>query len=184
LKSLNIAREDAEKKFDQEMETNKAEQRSLHAAISSLKQELELIKTTKEKKVEFKGASRNGCTCRQPLAQAISNTPIDGSTKLLQDFLELQISNREKDLECGVCQQLCQVPIYTCSEQHIVCSKCWEDKIMQDAADGDAKCAECGVQYSKPPQHHHTLEKLHEELQQLYTMQKQLTFQLLQSEID
>ena len=79
--------------------------------IISVNSELELIKSTKEKKVEFKG-SRNGCTCRQPLAQAISNTPIDGSTKLLQDFLELQISNREKDLECGVCQQLCQEPVF------------------------------------------------------------------------
>ena len=41
------------------------------------------------------------------------------------DFLASQISAKESDLECPVCLEISEAPIYTCLEQHIICSKCW-----------------------------------------------------------
>ena len=41
------------------------------------------------------------------------------------DFLASQISAKESDLECPMCLEISEAPIYTCLEQHIICSKCW-----------------------------------------------------------
>ena len=41
------------------------------------------------------------------------------------DFLKEQIKKKEQDLECPVCLETSQVPIYMCQEQHIICKHCW-----------------------------------------------------------
>ena len=39
-------------------------------------------------------------------------------------FLTKQIEKKQKDLECPVCLELCQPPIYMCTMSHPVCSLC------------------------------------------------------------
>ena len=41
------------------------------------------------------------------------------------DLLQEQIKQKEQDLECPVCLDTSQSPIYMCQEQHIICKQCW-----------------------------------------------------------
>ena len=42
------------------------------------------------------------------------------------EFLSCQIEKKSRDLECPVCLETSETPIYMCSEQHIICSNCWQ----------------------------------------------------------
>ena len=45
------------------------------------------------------------------------------------DLLEEQIKKKESDLECPVCLETAQIPIYMCQQQHIICQHCLK-KVM------------------------------------------------------
>ena len=50
----------------------------------------------------------------------------NGSPELLR-FIERQIEDVEKELECPVCLETAsQAPIFKCEEDHLICSKCRE----------------------------------------------------------
>ena len=40
------------------------------------------------------------------------------------DFLSNSIKEKEADLECPVCLETAEIPIYTCHQMHLICSKC------------------------------------------------------------
>ena len=42
----------------------------------------------------------------------------------LSDFLTISISEKKKDLESPVCLETSSVPIYSCQENHLICSSC------------------------------------------------------------
>ena len=67
----------------------------------------------------------------------------------LLHFLEKQIKNLETELECPVCLQPSEVPIYTCSEQHIICAQCW--KKISSASN---LCPSCRAPFQDPPVKH------------------------------
>ena len=88
---------------------------------------------------------------------------------------EKSIEEKEKDLECPVCLDMAQVPIYMCEEQHVICSGCR----MSDKVD---KCPMCRLEYSGKPRRHRYAEKnledlvkLREELSRLTKEQAQLS---------
>ena len=85
------------------------------------------------------------------------------------------IQEKERDLECPVCLDTAQVPIYMCEEQHAICSSCR----MNDKVD---KCPLCRVQYFGKPRRHRYAEKnledlikLREELSRLTEERSQLS---------
>ena len=72
--------------------------------------------------------------------------------------MEKSINDKEKDLECPVCLEIAQAPIFMCEEQHVICSGCrMSDKVN--------KCPLCQVEYPPgPPRRHRYAEKDLEEL--------------------
>ena len=68
------------------------------------------------------------------------------------------IARKEEDLECSVCLETAQVPIFMCSELHII-SSCCSAKI--------AKCPLCREELSRPLRKHRYAEKEAEELASL-----------------
>ena len=44
----------------------------------------------------------------------------------LLDYINQKIEDKERDLECPVCFEVAQAPIFMCEEQHVICSKCWD----------------------------------------------------------
>ena len=70
---------------------------------------------------------------------------------------EKSINDKEKELECPVCLEIAQVPIFMCEEQHVICSGCR----MSDKVD---RCPMCRVEYSGRPRRHRYAEKSLEDL--------------------
>ena len=71
---------------------------------------------------------------------------------------EKGISKKEEELDCPMCLETARVPIYMCSEQHIICS-CSADKV--------AKCPQCREELARPLKRHRYAEREVEELASL-----------------
>ena len=71
---------------------------------------------------------------------------------------EKGISKKKEELDCAVCLETARVPIYTCSEQHIICS-CSSDKV--------ANCPQCREELTRPLKRHRYAERDVEELANL-----------------
>ena len=71
---------------------------------------------------------------------------------------EKGISKKKEELDCPVCLETARVPIYMCSEQHIICS-CSADKV--------ANCPQCREELARPLKRHRYAEREVEELASL-----------------
>merc|ERR1712179_263806 len=78
--------------------------------------------------------------------------------KELLEFIDNQIVEKEKELECPVCLEVACSPIFMCSEQHLICSTC-RPKL--------SNCPECRVVYTGKNRRHRYAEKTAEELERL-----------------
>ena len=78
--------------------------------------------------------------------------------KELLEFIEIQIIEKEKELECPVCLEVASSPIFMCSEQHLICPTC-RPKL--------SNCPECRVGYTGKNRRHRYAEKTAEELEKL-----------------
>eukprot|EP00090_Calanus_glacialis_P045989 TRINITY_DN8811_c0_g1_i1.p2 TRINITY_DN8811_c0_g1~~TRINITY_DN8811_c0_g1_i1.p2 ORF type:complete len:213 (-),score=73.33 TRINITY_DN8811_c0_g1_i1:86-724(-) len=83
--------------------------------------------------------------------------PVEPNRQLL-DFIDNQISEKEKELECPVCLEVAGAPIFMCSDLHLICSNC-RPKVKE--------CPECRIQYEGKPKRHRYAEKTAEELVKL-----------------
>jgi len=52
-----------------------------------------------------------------------ANPPKENTSRLLE-FMASSIKEKENDLECPVCLETADVPIFMCSEMHLICSSC------------------------------------------------------------
>ena len=89
-----------------------------------------------------------------------------GGTNRVLDFLSKSIEEKKKDLECPVCLETAEVPIYTCQEMHLICSHC-RPKLRE--------CPECRAPYQAQPRRHRYAEKTAVELKKLREEFAQLT---------
>ena len=71
---------------------------------------------------------------------------------------EKGISKKEEELDCPVCLETARVPIYMCSEQHIICS-CSANKV--------SNCPQCREELARPLKRHRYAEREVEELASL-----------------
>jgi len=86
-------------------------------------------------------------------------------------FINNQIIEKEKELECPVCLEVACSPIFMCSEQHLICSTC-RQKL--------SNCPECRVGYRGKQRRHRYAEKTAEELERLKEKKDQVNeYQLL-----
>ena len=74
------------------------------------------------------------------------------------EFLQDSVEEKKKALECPVCLETAQIPIYMCQNSHLVCSDCLPK--LKD-------CPECREKYSKPTMKHRFAEKLVEEIEKI-----------------
>ena len=80
-------------------------------------------------------------------------------------FIDNQISEKEKELECPVCLEVACSPIFMCSEQHLICSNC-RPKL--------SNCPECREVYTGRHRRHRYAEKTAEELERLKNKKDQV----------
>jgi len=76
----------------------------------------------------------------------------------LVNFLSNTIETKKKDLECPVCLETAETPIYMCSLVHLVCKNCRPSL---------TNCPECRKPYPKRPVRHRFAEKLDDEIKKL-----------------
>ena len=106
----------------------------------------------------------------QDTINLIKNIPKDNEPflELNKDFLSFidnQISEKEKELECPVCLEVACCPIFMCSEQHLICSTC-RPRL--------SNCPECRVVYTGKNRRHRYAEKTAEELGRLKDKKDQI----------
>ena len=70
-------------------------------------------------------------------------------------FLNRAITTKQRELECPLCLEVSEAPIFMCPESHLVCAHC-KPKVE--------KCPECRTPYPNPAKRHRYAEKTAEEL--------------------
>ena len=66
----------------------------------------------------------------------------------MRDFLSKSIKAKEADLECPVCFETAEAPIYMCQEMHLICSNC-RPKLKE--------CPECRAPYQAQLRRHRSV---------------------------
>ena len=94
-----------------------------------------------------------------------TNQPFYDPNEEFLKFIDKQISEKEKELECPVCLDIACSPIFMCSEQHLICSTC-RPKL--------SNCPECRVVYKGKNRRHRYAEKTAEELERLKNKKDQV----------
>merc|ERR1712183_909520 len=87
----------------------------------------------------------------------VSDKNINQSLQIL-DFITDHIAEKKRDLECPVCTDVSQPPIYMCRDSHLICSIC---------APKVDRCPTCRATYTKPILRNRTAERNLEDLQKL-----------------
>lgn len=89
-----------------------------------------------------------------------------GCQDRLVEFVMRSISEKEADLECPVCLETAEAPIFMCQEMHLICSVC-QPKLTH--------CPECRQSYLRASRRHRFAEKNAEDLQKLRQELTQIT---------
>ena len=154
--------------FDTDLKTLNKKKTKLEKCTEKINEEFETeeakIKDEKSKlqdalKANIK-ATENLTKVETPNKESTSNNRI---LKILSKTIqekEKSIEEKEKDLECPVCLDMAQVPIFMCEEQHVICSSCR----MSERVD---RCPMCRLEYSGKPRRHRYAEKNLEDLAKL-----------------
>ena len=87
----------------------------------------------------------------EPTVQHAANTE-------LLSYLQESLNSKEKELECPVCLESAEVPIFMCHESHLVCHNCLP-KLKT--------CPECREKMPNPPKRHRYAEKQLEEAKKI-----------------
>jgi len=141
---LNADIHKLEEFMDKELEKAQVEGSSIESRIQVLKKKLSEID-------KVGNAPSKEITVPKPQPEE--------TTKSWIDFIDKEIEEKERDLECPVCLEIAACPIYMCSESHLICSYC-KPKVK--------KCPECRMKYGAKPKIHRYAEKTAEELVRLY----------------
>ena len=71
----------------------------------------------------------------------------------MMDFLSQSIKEKEEHLECPVCLETAEAPIFTCQEMHLICANC-RPKLKE--------CPECRAPYQPQPRRHRSVVTRHQ----------------------
>lgn len=83
----------------------------------------------------------------------------------LVQHISNMIEDKKKDLECPVCFETAETPIYQCTQCHLVCKDCIPSLKI---------CPECCLEYPKSPFRNRYAEKMGEEIKKLSEERKEL----------
>ena len=88
-----------------EVDKNKGSRMQLEKEIESLRVKIDNLTKTEDN-----------------VSGTVNKAMLDAQRFLLN--IDKKIEAKESDLECPVCFEVCAPPIYSCDEQHIICSEC------------------------------------------------------------
>ena len=118
--------------LERKMAVLKVKKNRFISEIKSLKEQLSDNNKDVKKVVDNKDNTGTITTkdCEKSKKEEEQSFPLEFmQAQILQmklDLLEEQIKKKESDLECPVCLETAQIPIYMCNEQHIICQHCLE----------------------------------------------------------
>ena len=135
--------------IENELKKNKERELDIEVTIQNLETKLDEINNPR-------GNNNQGFTNR--------SQPVELNKQLL-DFIDDQISEKEKELECPVCLEVAESPIFMCSELHLICCNC-RPKLKA--------CPECRIEYEGKPKRHRYAEKTAEELTRIKKQRDQI----------
>ena len=137
LKSANLKIKHSIDAKTRELEEKKKErgahERRTESVLSKMKEEVKFYQDTLD-----------------TMSQETSN--VTGQEEILR-FIDDSIEEKERELECPICLEIATVPIFMCSESHVVCEKCYP-KI--------SRCAIC--RDPRTPKRHRYAEKIADEV--------------------
>eukprot|EP00092_Neocalanus_flemingeri_P031587 GFUD01034303.1.p1 GENE.GFUD01034303.1~~GFUD01034303.1.p1 ORF type:complete len:248 (-),score=79.95 GFUD01034303.1:73-816(-) len=127
--------------------------------IKCVEHESQVLKQQIQQKQEEIGKSRLNVEKIQSQMNNLLKSKVssDPEADLFLSHLKKQISQKTRELECPVCYQVCQPPILSCPEFHLVCGECWPRL---------RKCGECRAPYGGQKRHRYA-ERIHQELEEL-----------------
>ena len=127
-------REDANKDMKQIEKKRKKLESFLQSYTTETSAKLQKLQTEIDSLQERLKNPESAITAALPDAQ-------NRASPELLDFIERQIKDAEKELECPVCFEIAsQAPIFRCEEDHLICSKCREKVVC---------CPVCRVKYPR-----------------------------------
>jgi len=131
----------------------------------------EELKISQDKESKIKEEILDLETKFQEIQKLVENLPDENKlffepNKELLEFIEDQVSEKERELECPVCLDVACSPIFMCSDQHLICSKC-RPKL--------SNCPECRMEYRGKFIRHRYAEKTAEELERLKNKKNQVS---------
>merc|ERR1712130_1098971 len=125
--------------IEAEIDENKQSKKQLQEEIGSLQARIDAL-------------SKDGTN----MSDAVNKAKLE-TQRFLQN-INKKIEDKESDLECPVCLEVSSSPIFSCDEQHIICSDC-RPKV--------SICPECREPYPDKPRRHRYAEKAAKELEAL-----------------
>jgi len=163
-----------------EAEKNRVNQKSMATADKIEKIEKKRMKYEKHIELEMERMKRTGDTIQERIVTLgsdmmennkkaenlvtfdITKTEKEEKPKennnRVSTFLSEAIKEKEADLECPVCFETADIPIFMCSEMHLICNRC-RPKVKE--------CPECRLPYTGGAKRHKFAEKTASELTKL-----------------
>merc|ERR1712037_154473 len=151
-------------KRDQLMKDVEEKDDFLKESLKKKKQLEDLIETEVDLKKQSRGQLEKEIGSLQARIDHLTKDEADTVDKAnleAQRFLlniNKKIEAKESDLECPVCLEVSTAPIFSCDEQHLICSDC-RPKV--------SICPECREAYPDKPRRHRYAEKAAKELEVL-----------------
>ena len=158
IEKMERKRKKLEKYMESEMNRVKLEGETITNEIEKLNGSLQANIKATEDLARMDVSTKAECEATDPVKKE--------STSRMVEFLATSIKEKESDLECPVCLETAEVPIFMCPEMHLICSNC-RPKVKE--------CPECRVVYTGQPRRHRYAEKTAEELKKLRAEFKELT---------
>lgn len=155
LLNIEIEKNNLEKSVEIEMENFKTEGQAITRDIEKLRENYQA-----------------NLVARDNLVKSLDIIHLDpgpgteASRDRLVEFVMRSISEKEAELECPVCLETAEAPIFMCQEMHLICSIC-QPKLTH--------CPECRLSYLRAPRRHRFAEKNAEDLHKLRQELTQIT---------
>eukprot|EP00092_Neocalanus_flemingeri_P000379 GFUD01000403.1.p1 GENE.GFUD01000403.1~~GFUD01000403.1.p1 ORF type:complete len:806 (+),score=225.30 GFUD01000403.1:35-2419(+) len=146
IEKIDKKRRKLEKHIEGEMEGMKTEGEKIQDNIEELGKELSENCEKAEKLATLE------------VQNTVTETKPKENTSRVSEFLAQSIKEKEADLECPVCFETADIPIFMCSEMHLICCRC-RPKIRE--------CPECRLPYTGAAKRHRFAEKTAGELGKL-----------------
>jgi len=160
LQKLHDEDKRVRKDADNFLEDLKKQEAQAKTERSVLSQEISQLTDESKRK-------RSNATRISVIRSVIGETSSKMVNKEFLKHLRSEISNMEQELECPVCLEVSEVPIYTCPAQHHICGNCWNDVMgSRNRRRWRHPCPTCRADIQNPPPRHRLMEKMAEQLKQ------------------